>query len=184
MEVEEHFAFKATCDHEDNDKYNVYPTCEGATLRTDKNEEEFNKKSHSDDSDAEDSDYDSEADEDSDYDPKENMSPADKDHSRSPTPQLPEPDTATEAKTTNIEMQPKIIENPDLTVTFSDDEVIANNIVLLTQNTFSTSGGKPNTGSTQISLSRRPSTNSKTKRFASKPRLISRPSTTLQPTIS
>ena len=61
---------------------------------------------HSDDSDAEDSDYDSEADEVSDYNPEENMSPDDKDHSRSPTPRLPEPDPVTEAKTTNIEMQP------------------------------------------------------------------------------
>ena len=25
MEVEEHFAFKATCEHEDDKKYNVYP---------------------------------------------------------------------------------------------------------------------------------------------------------------
>ena len=122
MEVEEHFAFKATCEPEDDKKYNVYPTCEGATFRTDKNEEEFNKMSHSDDSDAEDSDYDSEADEVSDYNPEENMSPDDKDHSRSPTPRLPEPDPVTEAKTTNIEMQPKIIENPDLTATFSDEE--------------------------------------------------------------
>ena len=39
MEVEEHFAFKATCEHEDDQKYNVYPTCEGATFRKDKDED-------------------------------------------------------------------------------------------------------------------------------------------------
>ncbi len=137
MSVEEHFAFKATCKHEDNNIYNVYPTGEGATFRTDKNEEELNKMSHSDDSDAEDSYYDSEADEDSDYDPEEDMSPDDEDHSCSPTSQVPEPDPATETKTTNIDkedpiMQPKITENSDLTVTFSDEEEIANNIVLPT----------------------------------------------------
>jgi hypothetical protein len=30
--VEEHFAFKATCEHEDDNKYKIYPTCEGATF--------------------------------------------------------------------------------------------------------------------------------------------------------
>jgi hypothetical protein len=64
MPVEEHFAFKATCEHEDKDQYNVYPTCEGATFSKDKNEDEL-KRIHletfgSDNSDAEDSDYDSE----------------------------------------------------------------------------------------------------------------------------
>jgi hypothetical protein len=39
MEVEEHFAFKAICEHEDDKKYNVYPTCEGTTLRKDKDED-------------------------------------------------------------------------------------------------------------------------------------------------
>jgi hypothetical protein len=39
MEVEEHFAFKATCEHEDDKKYNVYPTREGATFRKDKDED-------------------------------------------------------------------------------------------------------------------------------------------------
>ena len=72
--------------------------------------------------------YDSEAAEDSDYDSEENMSPDDKDHSRSPTPRLPETDPTTEAKTANIEMQPKIIENPDLTATFSDEEDRSNSI--------------------------------------------------------
>jgi len=130
MEVEEHFAFKVTCEPEDDKKYNVYPTCKEATFRKDKDADD--ERSSLYDSDAEDSDYDSEAAEDSDYDPEENMSPDDKDHSRSPTPRLPETDSATEAKTTNIEMQPKIIENPDLTATFSDEEVevISNNIVL------------------------------------------------------
>jgi hypothetical protein len=110
MEVEEHFAFKATCEPEDDKKYNVYPTREGATFRKDKDEDsDYDPDDEMPslyDSDAEDSDYDSEADEDS----------------RSPTPRLTEPDTATETKTTNIEMQPKIIENPDLVVTFSDEE--------------------------------------------------------------
>ena len=40
MEVEEHFAFKVTCEPEDDKKYNVYPTCEGATFRKDKDEDE------------------------------------------------------------------------------------------------------------------------------------------------
>jgi hypothetical protein len=110
MEVEEHFAFKATCEHENDKKYNVYPTREGATFRKDKDEDsDYDSDDEMPslyDSDAEDSDYDSEADEDS----------------RSPTPRLPEPDPTTEAKTTNIEMQPKIIENPDLIVTFTDEE--------------------------------------------------------------
>jgi hypothetical protein len=39
MEAEEHFTFKATCEHEDDKKYNVYPTCEGATFRKDKDED-------------------------------------------------------------------------------------------------------------------------------------------------
>ena len=60
MEVEEHFAFKATCEHEDDKKYNVYPTCEGATFRKDKDEDEVNRIDHeifgSDDSDAESND--------------------------------------------------------------------------------------------------------------------------------
>ncbi len=37
--IEEHFAFKATCEHEDDKKYNVYPTCEGTTFRKDKDED-------------------------------------------------------------------------------------------------------------------------------------------------
>ena len=127
MEVEEHFAFKVTCEPEDDKKYNVYPTCKEATFRKDKDTDDENH-----DSDAEDSNYDSEAAEDSDYDPEEHMSPDNKDHSRSPTPRLPETDSTTEAKTANIEMQPKIIENPDLTASFSDEEVevISHNIVL------------------------------------------------------
>ena len=110
MEVEEHFAFKATCELEDDKKYNVYPTREGATSSKDKDEDSDydpdDERSSTYDSNAEDSDFDSEADEDS----------------RSPTPRLPEPDHANEAKTTNIEMQPTIIENSDLVVTFSDEE--------------------------------------------------------------
>jgi hypothetical protein len=39
MEVEEHFAFKATCELEDDKKYNVYPTREGATFSKDKDED-------------------------------------------------------------------------------------------------------------------------------------------------
>jgi hypothetical protein len=105
MEVEEHFAFKATCELEDDKKYNVYPTREGATFSKDKDEDsDYNhddERSSTYDSNAEDSDFDSEADEDS----------------RSPTPRLPD-----EAKTTNIETQPKIIENLDLVVTFSDED--------------------------------------------------------------
>jgi hypothetical protein len=41
MAVEEHFAFKATCKHEDENKYNIYPTCEGATFRKDKDEDSY-----------------------------------------------------------------------------------------------------------------------------------------------
>jgi hypothetical protein len=88
MEVEEHFAFKATCELEDDKKYNVYPTREGATFSKDKDEDSDydpdDERSSTYDSNAEDSDFDSEADEDS----------------RSPTPRLPD-----EAKTTNIETQ-------------------------------------------------------------------------------
>jgi len=94
MEVEEHFAFKATCELEDDKKYNVYPTREGATFSKDKDEDSDydpdDERSSTYDSNAEDSDYDSEADEDIDYDPEENISPDDKDHSRSPTPRLPD----------------------------------------------------------------------------------------------
>ena len=41
MEVEEHFAFKATCDHEDQDMYNVYPA--GTTSLKDKTEDDLKR---------------------------------------------------------------------------------------------------------------------------------------------
>jgi hypothetical protein len=136
MEVEEHFAFKATCELEDDKKYNVYPTCEGATFRKDK-------------------------DEDSEYDPDDEMSSTyDSDDDENMTASIVrallhyidsriamaepmeaplfyedsselDPTTRTllnpEAKPTNIDKedtitQPKIIENPDLAVTFSDED--------------------------------------------------------------
>jgi hypothetical protein len=40
MAVEEHFAFRAACEHEDQDMYNVYPTCKGATFLKDEDKNE------------------------------------------------------------------------------------------------------------------------------------------------
>ena len=39
MTAEEHFTFRATCEHEDQDMYNVYPTCKGATFLKDKDKD-------------------------------------------------------------------------------------------------------------------------------------------------
>ena len=166
---EEHFAFKATCEHEDNNMYNVYPTCEGATFRKDKDEDELSKlidheffgsddrdipydstPQISDDSDAEGSDYDPEEemppliedDIDAESSDSDSYSPSIYDDSsdnendeHSPTPQASklELDPATrkllnagaETINTDIEdplLQPKLNDDPNLNVTFSDEE--------------------------------------------------------------
>jgi hypothetical protein len=147
MAVEEHFAFKATCEHEDNKIYNVYPTCEGATFRKDKDEEDelneliahYDLEHSFEFSGSEDNkSYFSEP-EDSDYDPEEAPSLYE-DSSDDENDEL-DPATRTslnpEAKTTNIDkedpiMQTKLTENSDLTVTFSDEEEDADTIVLPT----------------------------------------------------
>jgi len=139
MDVEEHFAFKATCEHEDNKIYNVYPTCEGATFRKDKNEEdELNQLIAHDDlehllefSGSEDNESNFSEPEDSDYDPEEAPSLY-KDISDDENDEL-DP----EAKATNIDkedpiMHPRLTENSDLTITFSDEEEDADTIVLPT----------------------------------------------------
>ena len=168
MAVEEHFAFKATCEHEDNKIYNVYPTCEGATFRKDKDEEDelneliahYDLEHSFEFSGSEDNkSYFSEP-EDSDYDPEEEMPPLIEDDidaessdsdsyspsiyddssdnendEHSPTPQASklELDPATrkllnagaETINTDIEdplLQPKLNDDPNLNVTFSDEE--------------------------------------------------------------
>ena len=150
MEVEEHFAFKATCEHEDEKKYNVYPTCEGATFCRDKDEdsnydsdEEMLSLYESDPESNDDRPYDYDSDDD------ENMTdsivrallqyidsrivmaePMEASLFYEDSSEL-DPTTKTqlnpEAKTTNIDkedtiMQPKTNDDPNLTVTFSDEE--------------------------------------------------------------
>jgi hypothetical protein len=154
MEVEEHFAFKATCEHEDDKKYNVYPTCEGATFRKDKDED-----SDYDSDEEMPSLYDSEADNNEhpysnqgiyyDSDDDENMTVSivrallqyiDSRIAMAEPMETPlfyedsseiDPTTRTllnpETQTTNIVkedtiLQPKTNDDPNLTVTFSDEE--------------------------------------------------------------
>jgi hypothetical protein len=144
MAVEEHFAFRATCEHEDQDMYNVYPTCKGATFLKDEDKDERKRIYHeifgSDDSDPEDSNYEAE---------EETMPPLcddssdDEDDERPPTSQVPkiELDPATRmllnagAETTDIDnkdplTQPEPNDDPNLHVTFSDDEEDEDNNVL------------------------------------------------------
>ena len=136
MTAEEHFTFRATCEHEDQDMYNVYPTCKGATFLKDKDKDELKRIYHeifgSDDSDPEDSDYEAE---------EETMPPLcddssdDEDDERSSISQVPklELDPATRmllnagAETTNTDnkdplTQPEPNDDPNLNVTFSDEE--------------------------------------------------------------
>jgi hypothetical protein len=154
MEVEEHFAFKVTCEPEDDKKYNVYSTCEGATLRKDKDED-----SDYDSDDEMPSLYDSDADNNEhpygnqgiyyDSDDGENMTDSIvraflhyiDSRIAMPEPMLApvfyedsseldpttKPQLNPEAKTTNIDkedtiMQTKTNDDPNLTVTFSDEE--------------------------------------------------------------
>jgi hypothetical protein len=144
MPAEEHFAFRATCEHEDQDMYNVYPTCKGATFLKDEDKDERKRIYHeifgSDDSDPEDSNYEAE---------EETMPPLcddssdDEDDERPPTSQVPkiELDPATRmllnagAETTDIDnkdplTQPEPNDDPNLHVTFSDDEEDEDNNVL------------------------------------------------------
>jgi hypothetical protein len=144
MAAEEHFAFRATCEHEDQDMYNVYPTCKGATFLKDEDKNERKRIYHeilgSDDIDPGDSNYEAE---------EETMPPLcddssdDEDDERPLTSQVPklELDPATRmllnagAETTNTDnkdplTQPEPNDDPNLHVTFSDDEEDENNNVL------------------------------------------------------
>jgi len=133
MSAEEHFSFRATCEHEDKDMYNVYPTCAGATFIKDKTEDELKRIDYeifgSEDSESEVSE------------PEDSYSVLgsppicydSSDDERSPTPQVPKLDPATRellnaaAETTNIDnkdplTQPEPNDDPNLNVTFSDEE--------------------------------------------------------------
>ena len=133
MSAEEHFPFRTTCEHEDKDMYNVYPTCAGATFIKDKTEDELKRIDYeifgSEDSESEVSE------------PEDSYSVLgsppicydSSDDERSPTPQVPKLDPATRellnaaAETTNIDnkdplTQPEPNDDPNLNVTFSDEE--------------------------------------------------------------
>jgi hypothetical protein len=140
MAAEEHFAFRATCEHEDKDMYNVYPTCAGATFLEDKDEDELKRIDHeifgSEESEPE------EASEDNDSEPEEETLPPllydSDDEGERP---LKNVSTASllrifleyddslkavaEPINTDIEdplKQPKLNDDPNLNVTFSDSE--------------------------------------------------------------
>ena len=140
MAAEEHFAFRAACEHEDKDMYNVYPTCAGATFLEDKDEDELKRIDHeifgSEESEPE------EASEDNDSEPEEETLPpllydSDDDEERPLKNVLTasllriflEYDDSLKAVAepinTDIEdplKQPKLNDDPNLNVTFSDSE--------------------------------------------------------------
>lgn len=118
MAAEEHFAFRATCEHEDQDLYNVYPTCKGATFLKDEDKDE-RKHIYHEIFGSEDSDY--EADE--------------LDHATTMFLNAGTETTNNGTETTNTDnkdplTQPEPNDDPNLHVTFSDDEEDEDNNVL------------------------------------------------------
>jgi hypothetical protein len=118
MAAEEHFAFRATCEHEDQDLYNVYPTCKGATFLKDEDKDE-RKHIYHETFGSEDSDY--EADE--------------LDHATTMFLNAGTETTNNGTETTNTDnkdplTQPEPNDDPNLHVTFSDDEEDEDNNVL------------------------------------------------------